>query len=207
MLRIGLTGGIASGKSSVADRFVELGAVLVDTDTVAREVVAPGTPGLAAVRTEFGDGVLGADGQLDRRKLRATIFADESRRRRLEAILHPLIQQRTLELMAEAKGPYLVVAVPLLVETDFAALVDRVLVVDCSLETQIRRLMLRDGSSEAGARAAVAAQIDRSERLDAADDVIDNEGDLDALTRQVERLHARYLELAEDCRPRHGRAE
>lgn len=207
--RIGLTGGIASGKTSVAERFVSLGAALVDTDAVAREVVAVGTSGLEAVRAEFGDRILAANGSLDRATMRTLVFGDASSRRRLEAILHPLIRQRTVELMADASGPYVLVAVPLLVETSFAALVDRVLVIDCAVKTQIRRLMQRDNISEADAKAAVAAQVDRARRLEVADDVIDNSGELQATARQVVRLHARYLAMAnaEDCRSQHGRAE
>jgi dephospho-CoA kinase len=207
--RIGLTGGIASGKSSVADLFVSLGAALVDTDAVAREVVARGTPGLEAVRSELGEGVLTPDGELDRGQVRTMIFADASVRRRLEAILHPRIRQRTLGLMRDATGPYVLVAVPLLVETDFAALVDRVLVVDCAVETQIRRLMQPDNISEADAKAVIAAQADRAQRLDAADDVIDNTGAPEATAQQVERLHASYLAMAaaRDCRSKRGRAE
>lgn len=207
--RIGLTGGIASGKTSVAEHFVALGAALVDTDVVAREVVAPGTPGLEAVREEFGNEIMTPDGELDRARLRALVFGDTSHRRRLEAIVHPRIRRRTLELMAEATGPYVLVAVPLLVETGFAELVDRVLVVDCSVKVQIRRLMQRDSMSEEDAKAAIAAQADRARRLQAADDVIDNGGALEATARQVERLHARYLAMAaaQDCRSEHGRAE
>lgn len=205
--RIGLTGGIASGKSSVAERFVALGATLVDTDKIAREVVARGTPGLAAVRAEFGDEILTGDGALDRGKLRTIVFADAPSRQRLETILHPRIRARALELMGAARGPYVLVAVPLLVETGFAKLVDRVLVVDCAVQTQIRRLMQRDSMSEADAEAAVAAQVDRAKRLEIADDVIDNDGSRETTARQVERLHERYLALAEDCRSKHGRAE
>jgi dephospho-CoA kinase len=207
--RIGLTGGIASGKTSVAELFVAHGAALVDTDVVAREVVAPGTPGLEAVRAEFGDGILTPDGELDRGKLRVMVFGDVSYRRRLEGIVHPRIRQRTLELMADAAGPYVLVAVPLLVETGFVAVVDRVLVVDCAVKIQIRRLMQRDSMSEADAKAAIAAQVGRAQRLEAADDVIDNGGALEATAQQVDRLHTRYLTMAaaRDCRSKHGRAE
>lgn len=207
MLRIGLTGGIASGKSSVAEMFAELGAVLVDTDQVAREVVARGQPGLAAVSAEFGADILTPEGSLDRGKLRSIIFANAASRRRLEAILHPLIRQRTLQLLETAQGPYAIAVVPLLVETDFGSLVDRVLVVDCRRETQLKRLMHRDGLSEAEALAAIDAQIDRDSRLEAADDVIDNDGPPDATRRQVGILHPRYLAIADDCRGRSGRAK
>jgi dephospho-CoA kinase len=207
VLRIGLTGGIASGKSMVADMFVAHGATLIDTDAIAREVVAAGEPGLAAVREAFGDAVLAADGTLNRRALRAVVFADESSRRKLESILHPLIRERAVARMAAADGPYLVVAVPLLVETGFGELVDRVLVVDCAVQTQIDRLMKRDKITEQEAAAAVAAQADRQTRLAAADDVIDNDGPPEATRMQVAQLHRNYLALAGDCRAGPGRAK
>ncbi len=196
MLTIGLTGGIASGKSAVAAMFAGLGAELIDTDVIAREVVAPGQPGLAAIRSEFGGGVLTPNGELDRAKLRALVFADPPKRRLLEAILHPLIRARTLENLGAAHGPYALVAVPLLVETDFGKLVDRVLVVDCPVELQMQRVMKRDGLNAAEARAMIDAQTDRGTRLQAAHDVIDNSGSLDATRAQVEDLHERYLALA-----------
>lgn len=196
MLRVGLTGGIASGKSAVADLFVERGAALVDTDLIAREVVAPGEPGLEAVRQRFGDAVLDAHGGLDRARMRTIVFADPERRRDLEQILHPLIRTRTLRAMDAAQAPYVIAAVPLLVETDFARLVDRVLVVDCPEEIQMERLVRRDGIDGIKARSMLQAQIGRAERLAAADDVIDNSGTLDATRDQVDALHERYLALA-----------
>lgn len=196
-LRIGLTGGVASGKSAVADAFVALGAALVDTDAVAREVVAKGTPGLAAVVDAFGDGVLDASGELDRRRLRSVVFADAERRRRLERILHPLIRERTLAAADAARGPYVIIAVPLLVETGFGELVDRVLVVDCAPEIQAERLMARDRVDAEAAWAVIGAQTDRDARLAAADEVIDNGGTLDSMRAQVRTLHERYLDLAE----------
>ncbi len=196
MLRIGLTGGVASGKSAVADAFVELGAALVDTDAVAREVVARDTPGLAAVVEAFGEGVLDERGELDRRRLRALVFDDPESRRRLEHILHPLIRERTLERAEAAAGPYVLIAVPLLVETGFGELVDRVLVVDCPPELQAERLIERDGLDAAAADAMIRAQVDRETRLAAADDVVDNSGTLEATRTQVRALHERYVELA-----------
>ncbi|HET7133537.1 MAG TPA: dephospho-CoA kinase [Gammaproteobacteria bacterium] len=193
---VGLTGGVASGKSLVAREFVRLGAELVDTDELAREVVAPGEPGLDAVRAEFGPEVLAADGQLDRRALRKLVFDDADKRRRLEALLHPLIRARTLARLEAASGPYVIVAVPLLVETDFGALVDRVLVVDAPEEAQLERLMRRDGLPRAEAAAMIASQAKRAARLAAAHDVIDNGGDERATRAQVERLHRLYLDLA-----------
>jgi dephospho-CoA kinase len=199
VLRIGLTGGIASGKSLVAQMFAELGATLIDTDSIAREVVAPGEPGLAAVVDAFGDEILTPNGELDRAQLRARVFADTGERRRLERLLHPLIRARSLAAMNAAAGPYVIVAVPLLVETNFAELVDRVLVVDCPEPLQLERLMRRDGIGEAEARAMLAAQTGRSARLAAADDVIDNGGTVEATRRQVAALHRRYLTLSGVC--------
>jgi dephospho-CoA kinase len=195
-LRIGLTGGIASGKSLVANMFVKLGADLVDADQVAREVVAPGEPALSAIRDTFGAEFLTARGELDRAALRKLVFADPDKRRALDALLHPLIRARLLARLAEARGPYAIVAVPLLVETDFAALVDRVAVVDCPESLQIERLMRRDSIPRAEAAATIAAQADRATRLRAAHDVIDNSGDVEITRRQVAQLHHRYLELA-----------
>ena len=194
--KVGLTGGIASGKTTVAEVFASLGAGIVDTDRVAREVVAPGQPGLEAVRREFGDGVLLASGELDRRALREAVFADPAARRELEALLHPLIRARTLEALAGTRAPYAVAVVPLLVETGFGRLVDRVATVDCPRGTQLERLMIRDGIGREQAESMLNAQVDRQARLRAADDVIDNGGGRWSARRQVRRLHARYLRLA-----------
>jgi dephospho-CoA kinase len=193
---VGLTGGIASGKSLVAAMFVDLGAALVDTDAIARDVVAAGQPALAAVREALGPGVLTTTGELDRAAVRALVFEDPAKRRTLESILHPAIRERTLAALAAVERRYAIVAVPLLVETDFAALVDRVLVVDCPAELQLERLMRRDALPRAAALAMIGAQADRVTRLKAAHDVIDNSGDRVATRRQVEQLHRRYLELA-----------
>jgi dephospho-CoA kinase len=195
-LVVGLTGGIASGKSLVGAMFVKLGAVLIDTDVVAREVVALGEPGLAAVAAEFGPKVLLPSGELNRPALRALVFADEDKRRALEAILHPLIRTRTRAKLAETEAPYALVAVPLLVETSFGDLVERILVVDCPESLQLERLMRRDAIPKAEALAMVRAQVDRATRLKAAHDIIDNSGTTDATRRQVELAHRRYLDLA-----------
>jgi dephospho-CoA kinase len=168
----------------------------VDTDVVAREVVAPGQPGLAAVGAAFGPAVLLASGELNRPALRSLVFGDEAKRRELEAILHPLIRRRTLQKLGELTTPYALVAVPLLVETSFGELVDRILVVDCSEATQLERLIRRDATPRAEALAMIRAQVDRATRLKAAHDIIDNSGTPEATRRQVEHLHHRYLELA-----------
>lgn len=194
--RIGLTGGIASGKSAVSALFSALGVPVIDTDEIARAVVAPGTPLLDRIVERFGPGVLGADGALERRALRDIVFADSGARADLEALTHPAIRAEMERRSAAAGGPYQIVAIPLLVESNARSRVDRVLVVDCSEETQLRRLQARDGATRAQAEAILAAQATRAARLAAADDLITNEGDLSALRAQVERLHTRYLGYA-----------
>lgn len=192
-LRIALTGGIASGKTAVSDQLGQLGAAIIDTDVVAREVVAPGSDGLAAIRDAFGAEVIGADGALDRARMRERVFSDPEARRTLEAITHPRIRAACAAQAAEAQGDYLVFVVPLLVGSDFVAMVDRVLVVDCPREVQFARLMARDGETAEGARRILDTQATREERLAIADDVIVNDADLDALTRKVADMHAFYV--------------
>jgi len=192
-LSIGLTGGIASGKSTVADMFAQLGIPVIDTDIVARQVVEPGQPGLDAIIDRFGPDLLTRDGHLDRRRLRRLVFDDTNQRQTLEAILHPLIRTRTMELANEASGPYRVLVVPLLVETGFGDLADRVLVVDCPEKQQRSRLLERDDESPGRIKRILAAQAGRQERLAAADDVVDNTGTLEQTRAQVARLHAQYL--------------
>ena len=195
-LRIGLTGGIASGKSTVADMFADLCVPVIDTDVIARKVVEPGQPALAEVREAFGDGVIAADGTLDRAAMRAIVFGDDAARRRLEAILHPRIGAATRAQADAAGGDYQVIVVPLLVGSSLRAFVDRVLVVDCDEGTQIARLLARDAESEDQARRILAAQSSRAERLAIADDVIVNDAGLDETRNQVLALHRRYLREA-----------
>ena len=195
-LRVGLTGGIASGKTTVADLFADLGIPVIDTDQIARDVAERGRPAFEELIAEFGSEVLAPDGTLDRRRLRAMVFADETRRQRLEAILHPRIRQETLARADAAEGPYQVLVVPLLVETGFSAVVDRVLVVDCPEAVQRERLLERDAETSDQVDRMIAAQVDRATRLAAADDVIDNAGSLNATRRQVATLHRKYLALA-----------
>lgn len=197
MLRVGLTGGIASGKSTVADMFVELGAALVDTDVIAHRTVEPGSAALGAIAEQFGESVIAADGSLDRAALRRIVFASEPERRKLEAILHPLIRTQAVAEMAAASAPYVIAAVPLLVETGFADLVDRVAVVHCTMQQQIDRVTKRSGMSRKEAQAIIAAQTDERTRLAAADDIIDNTGTLAETRAQVERLHEKYLNAPE----------
>jgi dephospho-CoA kinase len=188
VLRIGLTGGIGSGKSTVSALLVEHGAVLVDADLLAREVVAPGTPGLAAVVEAFGEGVLGADGGLDRPALAAIVFADPDARRRLDGIVHPLVRARAAELVAAVPPDAVVVHdVPLLVETGQAGSYDLVLVVEADPATRIERLVGR-GLSEDDARARIAAQATDEQRRAVADVVLDNSGSREELAAQVKRF-------------------
>jgi dephospho-CoA kinase len=194
-LRIGLTGGIASGKSTVARRFAELGVAVIDADAAARTVVAPGTPGLAEVAKRFGPGVLTGTGELDRRALRDLIFGDSGSRRDLESILHPLIRAEMDRSAQQAPGPYIVMAIPLLVEGGSRGRVDRVLVVDVDEDLQLRRVMARDGCTLEQARSILAAQASRPARLAAADDVLQNDGTVTDLRQAVDRLHERYLRL------------
>jgi dephospho-CoA kinase len=195
-LRIGLTGGVASGKSTVAEMFAELGVPVVDTDVIAREVVEPGTPALDEIRETFGDEVIAADGSLDRTAMRGIVFADDAAREALEAIVHPRIRAETIAQATAAGGEYQLIVVPLLVESPLRSFVDRVLVVDCSEETQVIRLLARDAGSDGQARRMLAAQASREARLAIADDVIGNEGDLGDTRRQVLQLHENYLEAA-----------
>lgn len=194
--RIALTGGIASGKSTVAAAFERRGITVIDSDQLAREVVAPGTPGFTAVTARFGADVIAADGSLDRRALRAIVFTDPAARRDLEAITHPRIRAAMAERAAASGGPYQIFMIPLLAEGGRAAEFDRVLVVDCPEDLQLQRVMARDQTDAASARAILAAQASRAARLAIADDVIVNDGDRSALETQVETLHRRYSEAA-----------
>lgn len=195
-LRIGLTGGIASGKSAAAAAFARRGVPVIDADQVARDVVEPGRPGLAAVVEAFGTEVLGPDGRLDRRALRRRVFADPDQRRRLEALLHPAIRAEMAARAAAVTAPYVVIAIPLLVESRQERGVDRVLVVDCPVEAQLERLLARDGETPEGARAILAAQATREQRLAVANDVLANDGTLESLDAHVGVLHEQYLRLA-----------
>lgn len=197
-LRIGLTGGIGSGKSTVAEQFSALGAEVIDTDILARELVTPGQPALGEIIRHFGRDLLNPDQTLDREALRQRVFADESARHQLEAILHPRIRERALALAAGVAAPYCVIVIPLLVESGDDYPLDRVLVVDTSVELQIRRVMQRNGLSEQEVRRMLAAQADRPSRLAVADDLIHNENDLPSLRDQVATLHTRYLQLAKE---------
>ena len=189
MQRIALTGGIASGKSFVADEFAALGAVLVDSDLIAREVVEPGTPGLAQIVERFGEGVLAEDGSLDRPRLGALVFSDDAARADLNAIVHPLVRRRAAELEAAAPdGAIVIQVIPLLVETGLDEGFDTVLVVDVPVEVQIERLMRRNSLTEAEALARIDAQADRGRRLAAATHVIANSGSRSATRERVREV-------------------
>jgi dephospho-CoA kinase len=193
---VGLTGGIGSGKSAVADLFAAQGVPVVDTDAIAHALTAPGGAAMPAIRAEFGDGVASADGALDRAAMRAIVFADPSARKRLEAILHPMIRvESERQLAAGATGsPYAILMVPLLIESgNYRTRVDRIAVVDCAEETQIARVMGRNGLAREDVARILAAQATRAERLAAADDVINNDGMLEELAPRIEHLHRQYL--------------
>jgi dephospho-CoA kinase len=198
--RVGLTGGIASGKSTAAKFFGALGVPILDSDQIARVVVEPGQPPLERLVERFGRGILTSDGHLDRPALRNIVFSDPKARADLEALTHPAIGAALEAQSASAGGPYQILVIPLLVEKNLASHVDRVLVVDCDEELQMRRLHDRDGSTPDEIAAILKAQVPRAARLKAADDVIRNDTDVSAVRDQVAALHARYLELA--ARPR-----
>jgi len=194
---VGLTGGIGSGKSAIAGLFARRGVAVVDSDEIARELTRAGGAAIDPIRKAFGPGVLGTDGALDRARMRALAFGPAAERRRLEAILHPLIREESARRLARAGGAYAVLVVPLLVEGGIdRSRYARVVVVDCTEAQQIERVMRRSGLPEQEVRAIMAAQARREERLALADDVIDNSGPVEALEAQVARLHEKYLTLS-----------
>lgn len=197
MYVVAITGGIGSGKTTVANQFAELGIEVVDADVIAREVVEPGTPALAAIADHFGSEVITPDGQLDRRRLRERVFTDPQAKGWLNALLHPLIRTEMQRQCAAARSPYCLLVVPLLVENRLTALANRVLVIDVDEATQIERTCRRDGVSVEQARAIITAQASRSERLAAADDVIENHnGSEMAIKTRILALHETYLAFA-----------
>jgi len=197
-LLVGLTGGIGSGKTTVANLFGALGVPLIDTDLIAHALTGPEGPAMAAIRDTFGAKVVAADGRLDRAVMRALAFADPDSRKRLEAILHPMIRTETWrQIEAAAMHPYAIVVVPLLVESgSWKSWLDRALVIDCPVEVQIDRVMKRNALTREQVEAIIAAQVSRVRRLAAANDVIDNGGDTSTLPTQVRPIHERFLELA-----------
>lgn len=194
---VGLTGGIGSGKSAAAQLFEALGITVIDTDAVAHALTGPGGAAIEPIRAAFGADYLTPEGALERARMRELVFADPAKKRQLESILHPMIRARTSELVQAARSPYVILMVPLLVESgDYRRRCQRVLVVDCPDELQVERVMTRSGLAAGQVRAIMANQVTRGARLAAADDVVDNSQDLAQLRRQVEALHARYLQLA-----------
>ena len=194
---VGLTGGIGSGKSAAADEFARLGASIVDTDAIAHELTGPNGLALPEIRKVFGEKAIGPDGAMDRKKMRDHVFAHPEAKRQLEGLLHPLIREESRRRIANAAGPYVVHVVPLLIESpDYRSRVDRVLVVDAPEEVRVARVQARSGLSPDEVRAIIRTQVPSAERLAAADDVIDNGGDRDALRNQVAALHQKYLQFA-----------
>lgn len=198
MFIVGLTGGIGSGKSTVAQHFIELGIACIDADQTAREVVQPGAAALKAISEHFGESILLTDGSLDRRQLRDKVFADEQARQWLNDLLHPLIRQRMLQQCQEAIGPYCILMVPLLFENNLQSLVQRTLVIDVDEATQIRRTMQRDHTTEAQVQAIISSQCSRQKRLTLADDILFNGDNVTSEQRQnaINKLHQTYLSLA-----------
>ncbi|WP_019141973.1 dephospho-CoA kinase [Noviherbaspirillum massiliense] len=194
---VGLTGGIGSGKSTVTDMFAERGAAIVDTDQIAHQLTAPGGAAIAAIQSEFGDSFITPSGAMDRARMRARVFADSEAKKRLEAILHPLIRIESDRAASQVPGSYLIFVVPLLVESGtWKQRLSRVCVVDCPEHLQVKRVMSRSGLNESQVLAIMATQATRQARLSAADDVILNEGSQADLRPQVDRLHALYAALA-----------
>jgi dephospho-CoA kinase len=198
MFAVGLTGGIGSGKSTVADLFAKRGVTLVDTDVIAHRITAPNGLAMPSIAAEFGSSFVAANGSLDRARMRALVFSDDTARKRLEAITHPLIRAETERERQQAAGPYVIVVVPLLVESgNWKTRVNRVLTVDCSVETQIARVMSRNAFAREQVLAIIARQATREARLAAADDVIVNDGrSLEELDVDVDQLHRTYVSLA-----------
>jgi dephospho-CoA kinase len=195
-LVVGLTGGIGSGKSAVADEFARLGAVVVDTDVIAHELTGPNGSAVPEIRKIFGEKAIGPDGAMDRKRMRDHVFADPAAKKRLEGLLHPLIREESQKRIAAAPGPYVVHVVPLLIESpDYRRRVDRVLVVDAPEEIRVSRVQARSGLSPDEVRAIMRTQAPSAARLAAADDVIDNGGDRDALRIRVAALHQKYLQF------------
>ncbi len=197
MLKVGLTGGLGAGKTTVSQAFARLGVPVIDTDEISRELTAAAGAALPAIRQSFGETVFNADGSLDRAALRARILADAAAKRQLETILHPRIRAEAERRLVAAKAPYVLVVVPLLVETRaYDDLLDRVLVVDCDEKTQLRRALARGGWSETEIRAMMARQASRAERLERADDIIDTDCDISALSARVAALDQKYRALS-----------
>lgn len=197
MLKIGLTGGIGSGKTTVCQYFEALGVPIIDADIVSHTLTQAGHPAIKQIAHDFGADSLRQDGSLNREYLRQQIFSDETQRHKLESILHPLIRKAILDQLDTMQAPYVIIAVPLLIERGWQDLVDRVLVIDSSVEQQIQRGSQRDGASEQNIRSIIRTQTDRQTRIQAADDIIVNDSSLNHLKEQVTQLHQCYLDMAD----------
>jgi dephospho-CoA kinase len=197
-LVIGLTGGIGSGKSTVAGLFAELGVPVIDADQLAHELASPGQPAFEEILAQFGSDCLQADGTLDRAWLRQRIFSDPSSKQQLEAILHPKIRQRMQQLVGKIKAPYCIVVIPLLLEARQTDLVDRIVVVDLPEKEQLKRVATRDGLPQRVILDIMSAQVDRKTRLAAADDIIDNDTDLATLGKRIQELHLQFMEITHE---------
>jgi dephospho-CoA kinase len=196
MLIIGLTGGIGSGKSTVSRLFADHGVPVIDADVIARELVQPGQAALESLIQEFGPEILDDQDQLDRTLMRELIFSDSSQRKRLEAILHPLIREEMHSRARSLDAPYCLMCIPLLIESRLEETVDRILIIDTPESLQIRRTLTRDGVDTAQVQAIIDTQVDRQTRLAAADDIIHNDSTMDSLRKQVDTLHQQYLEMS-----------
>jgi len=203
MLKIGLTGGIGSGKSSVSALFLDLGVPVIDMDVLAREVVMPGQPALQEIIRLFGEHVCDANGELKRRRVRDIIFTDPNKRRQLEAIIHPAIREQVRRRLNNMDSPYCIIVIPLLFETGQKDMIDRILVVDSRPEDQLQRTMRRDNISKDDVQNIMATQVSRQTRLELADDIINNSEGIPRLKEQVQQLHQHYLDL---CRNSTGNA-
>ncbi len=196
-LVIGLTGGIGSGKTCVANHFAGLGINIIDTDEIARALTQPGGSAITPITNTFSDAVIATDGALDRNKMRQLVFSDNDIKQKLEAILHPLILKEALHRVKQSESPYTIVAIPLLFETtDYDEIIQRVLVIDCDEQKQIARTMARSKLNEQEVRAIMATQVSRQYRLQKADDIIINNGGLDCLHEQISHLHKKYLRIS-----------
>ncbi|HEC13098.1 MAG TPA: dephospho-CoA kinase [Acidiferrobacteraceae bacterium] len=198
MIKIGLTGGIASGKTTVANLFRDLGVPIIDADEISHRITEPGHRAYSKIIALFGDEVLLSDDLIDRAKLRDKIFKDDAARKQLESILHPMIMADMLTQVAALDAPYCILVIPLLLEANQHELVDRILVIDADKKHQLARLVQRDGIAEEHGHRILAAQISRAERLAAADDIIDNNNDPSVLAARVNELHKSYLSTAEE---------
>ncbi len=202
MLTIGLTGGIGSGKTLVSDHFAKLGAPVIDTDIIARELVAPGQPALSEITATFGKDILNPQGELDRRALRQLVFEQPDKRRQLEDILHPRIRDEVKKRLNMINAPWSIIVIPLLLESKQQDLVQRILLVDAPAELQLSRTVMRDNVDADDVEKIIASQTTRQSRLDAADDIIVNDGSLDQLRQQVGKMYQFYNQLTDSCQSR-----